>query len=112
MSEFDRCMPYILAHEGGYVNDLQDPGGETNFGIIRRVYDEYRRSKGLPVQSVKSITNAEVLDIYRSKYWDLFKGDDLPAGVSYVVFDSAVNSGVAQSVKWLQRALGITADDD
>jgi lysozyme family protein len=65
---------------------------------------------GLPVQSVKNITDAEIQSVYRIRYWALVKGDSLPAGVSYVVFDGAVNSGVSQSVKWLQRALGVPAD--
>jgi lysozyme family protein len=110
MGEFERALPRVLVHEGGYVNDPADPGGETNRGITQRTYDAYRRRKGLPLQSVKNITSQEVADIYRTGYWDLAKCDQLPAGVSYVVFDGAVNSGVAQSIKWLQRALGVTPD--
>jgi len=110
MGEFDRALAKVLVHEGGYVNHPKDPGGETNFGITRRVYDDYRRSLGLPVQSVKNITTAEVNSIYRMRYWSLIKGDSLPPGVSYVVFDGAVNSGVSQSAKWLQRALGVKVD--
>lgn len=106
MSEFDRALPLVLAHEGGYINHRLDPGGETNFGVTKRVYEEWCRARGLPVISVRQISNSEVSTIYRERYWNLFKGDEMPAGVGYVVFDGAVNSGVGQSVKWLQRALG------
>jgi lysozyme family protein len=105
MSEFERALAKVLVYEGGYVNNPRDPGGETNKGVTKAVYDGYRKTHNLPVQSVKLIGTAELRDIYKSRYWDLFKGDEMPAGVSLVVFDGAVNSGVAQSVKWLQRAL-------
>lgn len=110
MGEFDRALAKVLVHEGGYVNHPKDPGGETNQGVTRRVYDDYRRSMRLPVQSVKNMTKAERDSIYRMRYWSLIKGDSLPPGVSYVVFDGAVNSGVSQAAKWLQRALGVKAD--
>lgn len=110
MGEFDRALAKVLVHEGGYVFHKLDPGGETNQGVTRRVYDDYRRGLKLPVQSVKHMTKAERDSIYRMRYWSLIKGDSLPPGVSYVVFDGAVNSGVSQSAKWLQRALGIKAD--
>jgi len=110
MGEFERALPRVLMHEGGYVNDPQDPGGETNRGITKRVYDAYRQRMRLPVQSVKNITSQEVAAIYRANYWDLAKCDQLPAGVSYVVFDGNVNSGVSQSIKWLQRAVGVVPD--
>lgn len=110
MGEFERALPRVLVHEGGYVNHPADPGGETNRGITKRVYDAFRQRTGLPAQSVRNITSQEVAAIYKAGYWDLAKCDQLPAGVSYVVFDGAVNSGVAQSIKWLQRALGVTAD--
>lgn len=96
----------VLVHEGGYVNHPDDPGGPTNKGVTQRVYDDYREGRGLPRRSVKKITAAEVFEVYDRRYWDLIKGDHLPIGVDYVVFDGAVNSGVSQSAKWLQRALG------
>lgn len=105
LAEFDRSLTKVLVHEGGFSNHPDDPGGATMKGVTQRVYDTYRKSKGLHTQSVKLITDAELKAIYRREYWDKIKGDDLPAGVSYVVFDGAVNSGVTQSVKWLQRAL-------
>jgi lysozyme family protein len=105
-SGFVRALPRVLAHEGGYVNDPQDPGGATNKGITFRVYDAYRTRKRQRTQDVRNITAVEVADIYRLQYWDVVKGDELPPGLDYVLFDGAVNSGPSQSVKWLQRALG------
>ena len=95
-----------LVHEGGYVNHPKDPGGATNKGVTQRVYDGFRERRDLPTRSVAAITDDEVREIYRRQYWDAIKGDALPAGIDYVVFDGAINSGPAQSVKWLQRALG------
>lgn len=110
MSNFDRSLAYVLKEEGGYSNDPRDPGGATNFGIIQRVYDDYRKRLGLPARAVKLIDESEVKAIYQASYWSLAKCDLLPDGVDYVVFDGAVNSGVGQSAKWLQRALGVKAD--
>lgn len=110
MSEFDRSLVQVLRSEGGYSNLPQDPGGATNKGIIQREYDAYRSRNNQPTQTVRAITDDEVKAIYRASYWDLAKCDALPVGVSYVVFDGAVNSGVSQSVKWLQRALGVNVD--
>ncbi|RVD39053.1 N-acetylmuramidase [Mesorhizobium sp. M4A.F.Ca.ET.020.02.1.1] len=100
------ALSRVLAHEGGYVNHPKDPGGPTNKGVTQRVYDAYRRGKGLGTRSVQQISNQEIADIYDRQYWDAVKGDDLPAGVDYVLFDGAVNSGPKQSIIWLQRALG------
>lgn len=108
---FQRALPRVLAHEGGYVNDPHDPGGATNKGITFRVYDAHRRRKGLPARDVRRIEAAEVAEIYRLQYWDAVKGDELPPGLDYVLFDGAVNSGPSQSIKWLQRALGNVAVD-
>lgn len=110
-TNFDKCLKAVLAYEGGYSNHPKDPGGPTNFGIIQRVYDPYRKSLGKEPQSVKKITSQEVRAIYKKNYWDVVRGDDLPAGVDLCVFDGAVNSGPSQSVKWLQRALGTKSVD-
>lgn len=104
------ALDKVLVHEGGYSNHPRDPGGATMKGVTQRVYDDYRRSENLATRSVQKITPDELLAIYDRRYWDLIKGDDLPSGVDYVVFDGAVNSGPGQSVKWLQRALGVKVD--
>jgi lysozyme family protein len=102
---FEKALTTILAYEGGYSDHPRDPGGPTNEGITQRVYDGYRRRRGLNVVSVRDITDADVRAIYRPQYWDAIKGDELPAGLDLVMFDSAVNSGPGQATKWLQRAL-------
>ncbi|MEI2387627.1 glycoside hydrolase family 108 protein [Breoghania sp. JC706] len=107
---YRQCLEWVLAYEGGYIDHPKDPGGATNRGVTQRVYTAYRKRLGLSTQSVRHITADEVASIYRSQYWDAIRGDGLPAGVEFAVFDFAVNSGVRRAVKALQRALGIRAD--
>jgi lysozyme family protein len=103
---FEKALSLVLVHEGGFSDDKHDPGGRTFQGIIQTEYDTYRRSKGLPLRDVIKLEPAERDEIYRGNYWDPSRADALPAGLDYVVFDGAVNSGLSRSVKWLQRALG------
>ncbi len=110
-TEFDRALAKELIFEGGFVNHPKDPGRATMKGITQAVYNTYRKSVGAARQSVRCISDDEVKAIYRGRYWSLIKGDSLPPGVGFVVFDGAVNSGPAQSVKWLQRALGLDRVD-
>lgn len=110
-AKYAEALRRVLVHEGGYVNHPADPGGETNKGVTFRVYNAYRQRKGLPQQSVRYISDAELQEIYRLQYWNQCRADDLPAGVDYVVFDGAVNSGPKQSIIWLQRALGMNNTD-
>lgn len=110
MSRFDQCLAFVLKQEGGYVNDPSDSGGATNCGITQAVYDDYRARSGRNRQPVVGITAPEVADIYRARYWKAVAGDSLAVGLDLVVFDAAVNHGVKQASKFLQRALGV--DDD
>lgn len=109
-SGFARSLPPVLVYEGGKVDDPRDPGGRTNQGIIQRVYTAWRKAHGQAPADVYDMTNAERDAIYRVQYWDAVQGDRLPDGIDFVVFDGAVNSGPGQSIKWLQRALGVGAD--
>ena len=110
-AEFTPALKAVLAHEGGYVNHPRDPGGATNYGVTQRVYDGYRERQDRPLQSVRHIAKVEVSAIYQRQYWNAIRGDELPAGVAYVVFDGAVNSGPGQAARWLQRALRMNAVD-
>lgn len=105
VEEFLRSLRNTLIHEGGYSNHPKDPGKGTMKGVTQRVYDEFRLSIKKALQDVRRITEDELQRIYKTRYWDVIKGDYLPSGLSYVLFDGAVNSGGGQSGKWLQRAL-------
>ncbi len=107
---YPEALKAVLHHEGGYVNHPKDPGGETNKGVTKAVYDEWRRANGLKVQSVKKISDAEIEAIYRKGYWDVCRCDELPSGVDYCVFDFAVNSGTARAAKFLQMTVGAKPD--
>lgn len=107
---FARAMAIELRYEGGKVDDPRDPGGRTNQGVIQRVYSAWRAQKGLPIRDVYLMEPAERDEIYRRNYADKIRFSDLPTGIDLLVLDGAINSGPAQSVKWVQRALGLTAD--
>lgn len=107
---YSQCIPLVLKHEGGYVNHPADPGGATNKGVRQKTYDGWRDRQGLPRQSVRNIADDEVQAIYRRDYWDAVRGDDLPAGVDYAVFDFAVNSGINRASRYLQDVVRVAAD--
>ena len=100
---FERCLPFTLQYEGGYVNNPRDPGGETCRGITKATYDAYRKANGKPRQSVKLISDIEVRDIYRTGYWSRIGADMLPKGVDLIAFDCAVNNGPARANSWLDQ---------
>lgn len=107
---FKIALDRVLQHEGGKVDDPQDPGGRTNQGVTQAVYSAYRKKIGSSPRDVFDMHPDERDEIYREQYWNAIKGDDLPVGLDYVVFDGAVNSGVSRSSKWLQQALGVEMD--
>lgn len=109
-ANFDAALAAMLAHEGGFVHDPRDPGGATNRGVTQAVYDAWRVDHQLPAQSVRLITPAEVMAVYKRRYWDTVQGDTLPSGLDYCLFDFAVNSGPKRAITYLQRVLGTTPD--
>ena len=95
----------LLKHEGGYSDHSADPGGKTRYGVTEAVAREagYRGDmRELPLDLAQRI--------YKDKYWDAMQAEALPVDVRYIVFDGAVNSGITQSAKWLQRACGVKDD--
>ena len=105
-STYDICLPLLLAHEGGYTNHPSDPGGPTNFGITIFDYRKYVKPAA-SATDVRAMTLDEAKQIYRLRYWDAQRCDELPAGLDYAVFDFGVNSGIARSAKALRRLLGL-----
>mgnify|MGYP006394441297 FL=1 len=99
----------LLEHEGGYVNDSRDSGGMTNLGVTKRVYDEWIGRKSTE-QEMRDLTPDDVAPIYKKNYWDRVKGDYVPSGVDWCLYDWAVNSGSGRPAKAVQRAVGATPD--
>ena len=93
---FDKALKFVLESEGGYSDNKNDPGGETKYGISKRSH---------PDEDIKNLSLERAGEIYHERYWDAVKGDDLPAGVDYVAFDSAVNHGPQNAGIFLQRAV-------
>jgi lysozyme family protein len=98
---FDEAFNRVIGLEKGYVNDPDDPGGETNFGISKRSY---------PHLDIKHISRDEAKAIYFRDFWNRIGAGDLPDGVVYQVFDFAVNSSIETAIRYLQRSIGV-ADD-
>lgn len=101
MKGFDQLIERVLSHEGGYVNHPKDPGGETNWGIAKRSY---------PDLNIRMLTRAQAIAIYKRDFWDRVQGDKLPPEFAFQAFDAAVNHGIGNAVRWMQRAAGV-ADD-
>ena len=108
-SNFEAALAHVLKSEGGYVNNPADPGGMTNLGCTKAVWEEF---VGHPVSEadMRGLTPADVAPLYKRKYWDKVSGDLLPSGLDYAVFDAAINSGPGKAAKWLQEVAGVAAD--
>ena len=98
---FDAAFERLLGHEGGYVNDPRDPGGETKFGISKRAY---------PGEDIAGLTLERAKAIYKRDYWGPAGCDAVPDAVRFDLFDMAVNSGVKTAIKMLQRTVDETVD--
>ena len=109
LSNFPASLDLILKSEGGFVNHPRDPGGMTNLGVTRNVWKEWVKHE-VDETEMRALTPELVAPLYKANYWDACKCDDLPRGVDYCVFDSAVNMGSSRAAKLLQAALGVTAD--
>lgn len=102
MEVFNKCIPIILKHEGGYVDDPDDLGGETNFGICKKSY---------PDLDIKNLTIDQAKKIYYEDYWFPMRlynitNDELVLHV----FDHGINAGIRTSLKMLQRVVGVDQD--
>jgi len=99
----------LLRHEGGFVNHPKDPGGMTNLGVTKRVWEEWT-SHPVNEADMRGLTPGMVEPLYRERYWRKVRGDELPAGVDLAVFDCAVNSGPGRAAMLLQQAIGVWPD--
>lgn len=108
-SNWEASLDLMLASEGGYVNHPDDPGGMTNLGVTKRTWEEWvgRESNE---KEMRSLTKEMVAPLYKRRFWDACRCDELPKGLDYLVFDFAVNAGPGRSIKTLQSAVGATPD--
>lgn len=118
--DLNQAYDKLLGHEGGYSNDAADPGGETYKGVSRKNnptwpgwarIDAAKKATGFPASlDTDTVLDSLARGLYREKYWAPAQCDSLPAELRFQVFDTAVNSGVSQAIKLLQRAVCVTAD--
>ncbi|THF67603.1 hypothetical protein E6C76_04035 [Pseudothauera nasutitermitis] len=102
---FDTAFERLIGHEGGYVNHPEDPGGETNWGVTLRT----AREAGY-TGSMRDLTRDQAKEIYRTAYWGRAQAEQYDGAIAFQVFDAAVNHGIGQAIRFLQRAVGV-ADD-
>ena len=94
MKSFEEIINKVLEHEGGYVNDPKDLGGETKYGITKRFY---------PDVDIKNLTIEKAKQIYKDDYWDKNRIEEVPQELWHIYFDMCVNMGRRTAVKILQR---------
>lgn len=122
MAEFNKAFTRTMRHEGGYVDDPDDPGGETYRGVSRAfnpswsgwdIIDKAKRAAGFPgsLSRNRALKDA-VAQFYTAHYWDRVRGDAIPKqSIANELFDSGVNLGVSRAVEFLQRALNVLNRD-
>lgn len=103
--KFDEAFDRLIGHEGGYSDNPADPGGKTMWGVTERV----ARSWGY-TGDMRDLPRSVAKEIYQALYWSKVRAEEIPEVVRFDVFDTAVNSGVTQAVKLLQRAAGAVDD--
>jgi lysozyme family protein len=108
-SNWNKSFMLLLMSEGGYSAHEADPGGRTNLGVTQAVWENWvGRVSG--EKEMRSLTPEMVKPLYKKKYWDACKCDELPLGIDYLVFEFACNAGVGRSIKSLQTVVGTTPD--
>ena len=102
---FQQIFDRLIGHEGGYVNDPRNPGGETNWGITKGT----ALANGY-AGAMKAMTREQAFKIYQSAFWVRYQCEKMPSAIAYQFFDAAVNHGLGNASRMLQRAVGV-ADD-
>ena len=108
-SNWDNAFKLMLKSEGGFVNHPSDPGGMTNLGVTKATWENWVGRESDEAE-MRGLTPEKVEPLYKKKYWDAVRGDELPMGLDYLMFDFAVNAGAGRAIKTLQTAVGVTPD--
>jgi len=108
-SNWSNAFALMLKSEGGYVNNPADPGGMTNLGVTKATWENWVGRESDEAE-MRGLTPEKVEPLYKKKYWDAVRSDELPVGLDYLLFDFAVNAGAGRAIKTLQTAVGVTPD--
>ncbi|HPG89630.1 MAG TPA: TIGR02594 family protein [Hyphomicrobium sp.] len=115
---FERALQHVLAMEGGFTDDPDDPGGPTNKGITLATFAKWRgvtvdaTSRKDVIAALKQIDDTTVRAIYQARYWHPASCDELPDAIAVMHFDAAVNHGVGAAIRFLQAAARVTVDGE
>lgn len=96
-NRFYETLKFTIPKEGGYVNDPDDPGGETKWGISKKAH---------PQEDIKNLTPERAAEIYYINYWKPSGAANLPVPFCTAVFDTAVLCGVGRATRWMREAKG------
>lgn len=108
-SNWQKSFELMLKSEGGYVNNPADPGGMTNLGVTKATWENWVGRESDEAE-MRALTPEKVEPLYKKKFFDAVRGDELPVGLDYLLFDFAVNAGAGRAIKTLQSAVGVTPD--
>ena len=108
-NNWKQAFDLMLKSEGGYVHHPSDPGGRTNLGVTQATWENWV-GRSSDEAEMRGLTPEKVEPMYKKKYWDAVRGDELPMGLDYLMFDFAVNAGAGRAIKTLQTAVGVTPD--
>jgi lysozyme family protein len=114
---WQQAFEQMLASEGGFTDDERDNGnklpdgrkGSTMLGVTQYNWEAHVGHQ-VTHDDMRKLTPADVEPLYKKKYWDVVRADELPSGIDYLVFDMGVNAGPGRSIKLLQAAVGVPAD--
>jgi len=109
LSNWSNAFALMLKSEGGFVNHPSDPGGMTNLGVTKATWENWVGRESDEAE-MRGLTPEKVEPLYKKKYFDAVRGDELPMGLDYLMFDFAVNAGAGRAIKTLQTVVGVTPD--
>ena len=117
ISNWQQAFEQMLASEGGFTDDERDNGnklpdgrkGSTMLGVTQYNWEAHVGHQ-VTHDDMRKLTPADVEPLYKKKYWDVVRADELPSGIDYLVFDMGVNAGPGRAIKLMQSALGVTPD--
>lgn len=107
MSDFDRALAFVFKWEGLSVDDPDDLGGRTNFGITQGTYDDWADRRKLPREDVWKIRRELARRVYEEVFW--WVGKDHPWPLNLVLFDVAVHHGAPRATEWLAKVSWLEA---